>query len=111
MAILNEKAPLMLVLKEDVHMDVDGAWTDDSLMYTPALGKPLKLLTKENILKDFGDDEELATRLTLLYKAVIRNEYTDEVHQKDFKGYLQMVRDYLYGPFPIRERHYPRSLM
>jgi hypothetical protein len=115
MAVLNEEAPLMLVMKADVHFEVGfevgWAYTDDTLLYTTGVGQPLEILNKENILKDFGKNGELATRLTLLTRAVVRAEYTDGVQAKDFRGCLQMVQDYLYGPLPVRRRHYPRSLL
>ena len=111
MAVLNEEPPLVLVLKEDSHSNGEWSESDDTLLYSPAVGLPLKILNKENILKDFGDNGELASRLTLLSKAVIREQYTSLVERRDFQGYLQMVHDYLYGPLPIRRRHYPTSLL
>jgi len=111
MAVLNDKPPLVLVLKTDVHWYVEWSATDDTLMYTRRVGEPLKIFAKENIIKDFGDNGELATRLLLLSKGIIREQYDVDVHSKDFRGYLQMVRDYLYGDLPIRRRHYPHSLI
>lgn len=111
MAVLNDKPPLVLVLKTDVHWYVEWSATDDTLMYTRRVGEPLKIFAKENIIKDFADNGELATRLLLLSKGIIREQYDVDVHSKDFRGYLQMVRDYLYGDLPIRRRHYPHSLI
>ena len=111
MAVLNDKPPLVLVLKTDVHIYAELTTVDDTLMYTRSVGEPLKVFAKENIIKDFGDNGELATRLLLLSKAITREQYDADVHSKDFRGYLQMVRDYLYGDLPIQRRHYSHSLM
>lgn len=111
MAVLNDKPPLMLVLKEDVHNYTEWSVVDDTLMYSRSVDGPLKALAKRNIIKDFGDSGELATRLLLLSKAIIREQYDVDVGAKDFRGYLQMVRDYLYSQLPIQRKHYPHSLM
>ena len=113
MAVLNDKLPLMLVLKADEHFNVglSLSYTVDTLLYATAVGRPLKILNKGNILKDFGTNNELVTRLTLLSRAIIAEEYILDVNQKDFTGYRLLVHDYLYDPLPIRRRHYAHGIL
>jgi len=98
LAVLNEKAPVFLFIKEKYIHSFKWDFVDDSLLYTRDLNTPLKELTASNIKQDFSDNNALANRLYLLRAAIVKKEFDCEVHRKQFLKYRQLVQQYLELP-------------
>lgn len=95
LALLNDKAPVFLFIKERVFSSGKNYFVDDSLLYTRNPDEPLKELTALNIRRDFGDNKELANRLYILRTAIIKKGYDTEVHRRAFLQYQRMVQQYI----------------
>ncbi|HSC39616.1 MAG TPA: hypothetical protein VLD19_17145 [Chitinophagaceae bacterium] len=95
LAVLNDKAPVFLLIKEKYIPFKGIDFVDDSLLYTRNLGMPLKACTMSNIRQDFGDNPELVNQFSLLLKAIIKKGFDGEVHRKSFLKYRQLIRQYL----------------
>ena len=95
LAVLNEKAPVFLFIKEKYIHSFKWDFVNDSLLYTRDLNAPLKELTASNIKRDFSDNKELANRLYLLRAAIVKKGFDAEVHRRAFLRYRQLVRHYL----------------
>jgi len=94
-AVVNDAAPLFMIVQKKVHFSGNTAFADDIYLYTKNLDEPFKELTKENITSDFGTNKKEMDILLELRQKIIKEGYDAEIHKSAFLKCREMVGTYI----------------
>ncbi|HEY5463397.1 MAG TPA: hypothetical protein VIJ95_09080 [Hanamia sp.] len=94
-AVINDAAPLFMIVQKRSHFSGTIAFADDIYLYTTDLSKKFKEFTTENITTDFGNNKREMDILLELRSKITKEGYDAEIHKRAFFKCRKLVGSYM----------------
>lgn len=95
LALIWDKSPMYLAIKEKVHFSGATAFADDIFLYSKDLVGPMKEFNEKNITTDFADDKNTMNTLLKLMGEINKKQYNIEMHKKQFIECKNLIAHHL----------------